>query len=309
MDALLVLMVVIWGANYSVIKRCFDEIPPIPFNALRMALASAMFYAAIQLARRRARASGGRLSSIFYTPNPLTTADRWRLLWLGFIGHMGYQLCFVSGVALTTVSNGALIIGTTPVVVATASAALGRERIGRLHWIGAAVSMLGLYFVVGHGAAFGGASTRGDLLVMLSVCCWSAYTIGATSLIERHSPLYVTGTTMAIGTIPYGIIAIPQFLNLDWQVIHVWVWIALMLSAVLALCLSYLIWYTAVQRIGPARTSVYSNLVPIVAMTFAWMWLGEPIPGRKVGGALAVLAGVFFTRFGRRAGPVPALEE
>jgi len=38
-DALLVLMVVIWGANYSVIKRAFAEIPPQPFNAVRIFIA------------------------------------------------------------------------------------------------------------------------------------------------------------------------------------------------------------------------------------------------------------------------------
>jgi drug/metabolite transporter (DMT)-like permease len=63
-DALLVLMVVIWGVNYSVIKRAFAEVPPHPFNALRIFLASAVYLAAIQWARRRART--GRISSVFY---------------------------------------------------------------------------------------------------------------------------------------------------------------------------------------------------------------------------------------------------
>jgi O-acetylserine/cysteine efflux transporter len=307
-DALLVLMVVIWGANYSVIKRCFVEIPPLAFNALRLILASAVFLAAIQWARRRARASAGDVSSIVYTPNPVTRRDRWVLVGLGLVGHCAYQLCFVGGVALTSVSNGALIIGATPVVVATASAALGRERLGWLHWLGAAISMLGIYVVVGHGASFGGTSLRGDVLVMMSVGCWAAYTLGASHLIARHSPLYVTGTTMAIGTVPYALIAIPQLIGLDWAAIHWWVWLALVFSALLALCVAYLIWYTAVQRIGPARTSAYSNVVPIVAMTVAAVWLGEPISAMKALGAVAILGGVFFTRLGRPATAVPIEE-
>ena len=36
-----------------------------------------------------------------------------------------------------------------------------------------------------------------------------------------------------------------------------------------------MIWYTAVQKIGSARTAVYSNLTPIVAMVVAAVWLGE----------------------------------
>ncbi len=38
MDGLLVLMVIAWGANYSLLKRAFEEIPPAAFNTLRMAL-------------------------------------------------------------------------------------------------------------------------------------------------------------------------------------------------------------------------------------------------------------------------------
>jgi drug/metabolite transporter (DMT)-like permease len=298
-DALLVLMVVIWGANYSVIKRCFDEIPPQPFNAVRLAIASALFLLAIQIVRRRARHGGAATSGVLYTPQALTPRDRLALVGLGVVGHTAYQLCFVGGVARTSVSNGALIIGMTPVVVATASALLGRERISRLHWIGAAISTLGIYFVVGLRASFGGASLSGDLLMMLSVACWTAYTIGASRLTERHSALYVTGMTMAIGTVPYVLIALPQCLRVNWAEVDAWVWLALMSSAVLALCAAYLIWYAAVQRIGPSRTSAYSNLVPIVAMTVAAVWLAEPIPASKAMGAVAVLAGVFVTRLGR----------
>ena len=57
----------------------------------------------------------------------------------------------------------------------------------------------------------------------------------------------------------------------------------------------------AVREIGSARTSVYSNLVPIVAMLTAVLFLNEPMEMRKLLGAAAVLAGVTFTRAGARA--------
>ena len=52
------------------------------------------------------------------------------------------------------------------------------------------------------------------------------------------------------------------------------------------------------QKIGPARTSIYSNVVPIVAMAFAALILGESLPREKLLGAAAVLGGVFLTRLG-----------
>jgi len=305
-DGLLVVMVVIWGVNYSVLKRAFAEMAPQPFNALRLALASTVFLLAIRIARNRARQ--GRVSSILYTPQALTSRDRWDLVWLGLIGHSAYQLCFAAGVAATTVSNAALIIGATPVAVAVLSAALGRERIGRLHWFGAGVSITGIYFVVGRGASFGGTTLHGDALVMVSVVCWAAYTIGAGRLVARHSPLYVTGITMAIGTVPYVLATVPQFVRLSWSGINPWTWGALVLSALLALNVAYLIWYAGVQRIGAARTSIYSNLVPITAMSVAAVWLGEPLTRTKLAGVTAVLIGVLLTRLGRKPNAIPIEE-
>ena len=297
-DALLVLMVLIWGVNYSVLKRAFVEIPPQPFNALRIVIASGLFLGAIRLARRRA--AQGRLSAVFHTPHQLTRRDRIDLLWLGFVGHCCYQYCFVAGVAATSVSNAALIIGATPVSVAVLSAALGRERIGPLHWVGAAISISGIYFVIGRGASFGGSTLRGDLLVLVSVGCWTAYTLGASRLIARHSPLYVTGMTMAIGAVPYVLLALPSLIRLDWDAPAPWTWIALVLSAIFALNVAYLIWYTAVQKIGPSRTAIYSNVVPIAAMAVAAVWLGEPLTHTKLIGATAVLSGVALTRTAKR---------
>ena len=307
-DGLLVLMVLIWGVNYSVIKRAFEEIPPQPFNALRLIVASSVFLAAIHVARRRARAHGARVSPAFFTPHVITRRDRRDLLWLGLIGHCVYQFCFVGGVARTSVSNAALILGVTPVAVAVLSAMLGRERIGKQHWLGAAVSVTGIYFVVGHGAAFGGPTFRGDLLVMASVGCWATYTISAGRLIARHSPLFVTGTTMAIGAVPYVLVTVPQFIRMDWGVVPLWAWIALVLSALLALNVAYLIWYMGVQTIGPTRTAMYSNMVPIAAMAVAAIWLGESLTRAKTFGAIAVLTGVLLTRLGRKPSPVPIEE-
>lgn len=304
-DGLLVLMVLIWGVNYSVIKRAFSEIPPQPFNALRLIIASGVFLLAIRAARGR---SSGPMASVFFTPHPLTARDRWDLLWLGLVGHFVYQFCFVGGVAATSVSNAALIIGATPAAVAVMSAILGRDRIAPLHWLGAAVSVAGIYVVVGHGATFGGPTSRGDLLVMASVACWAAYSLGAGSLIARHSPLFVTGMTMAIGCVPYVALTLPQFFTLDWGSVNPWTWVALVLSALLALNVAYLIWYTGVQRIGAARTSMYSNVIPIVAMSVATLWLGEPITRVKLLGVAFVLAGVLLTRLGRRPSQVPIEE-
>lgn len=300
-------MVLIWAVNYSVIKRAFAEIPPQPFNAVRMIIATSVFLTGMWAAASAAR-RGAVVSRIFYTSARPTRAEWWRLAGLGFIGNFIYQLAFVGGVAGTSVSNSALIIGATPVVVALTTAALGRERLGLRHWIGAATSALGIYLVVGHGAEFGGSHIKGDLLVMTSVMCWATYSLGAASLIKRHSPLFVTGMTFAIGCVPYVLVVSPQMMQVAWLHLSAYVYVSVVLSALLALCLAYLIWYTGIQAIGVARTSLYSNLVPVAAMAVAAVWLGEPMTIIKIAGAAAVLTGLLLTRLGRATPPIPIEE-
>lgn len=298
-DALLVLMVLIWGSNFSVIKRAFLDIPPQPFNAVRLVISSLVFLAVIRIARQMVL-RGKPVSRIFYTTSPLTRRDRIDLVWLGLVGHCGYQFFFVGGVALSAASNAALIVGATPTVLAVVSALLGRERISGFHWVGAAMAATGIGLVVGPNVSFGGATWKGDAMVIASVACWVTFTLGSARLIARHSPLYVTGMTMVYGGIPYVLFAMPQIINVRWLEVPPLSIALLIGSSLLALNLAYVIWYAGVQRLGPARTSIYSNGVPIVAMLVAWAWLGEPLTFMKILGAAAVLSGVLVTRLGRR---------
>jgi drug/metabolite transporter (DMT)-like permease len=148
------------------------------------------------------------------------------------------------------------------------------------------------------GVASAGQSLTGDLMMFAAVCCWAVYTLGSRQMMVRHSPVGVTGLSMAIGTLFYVPLLWPNVRAVDWSSISLPTWTALVYSALFALCVAYTIWYVAVRRIGSARTAIYSNLVPIVAMLIAVAFLGEPLSASKLLGAGGVLAGVALTRLG-----------
>jgi drug/metabolite transporter (DMT)-like permease len=308
MDALLALLVIVWGLNYSLMKRAFEEVPFMAFNAMRFALASAVFLGGIFAARRAARRSPATMDPVFYTRTPPNRRDWLDFLWLGLVGHCGYQICWTRALTVTSASNSALIIGTAPVVVTTLAAILGHERITRVHWAGLLLSLVGIYFVVGHGQEAPGGSLSGDLLMFGAVGCWAIYTLGGSRLMNRHSPLYVAGITTSIGTVVYFLLSIPSFLRVEWASVSLTVWGLLVFSALFAINVANVVWYAAVKRIGAARTSMYSNLIPLVAMAFAALWLNEAVTLRNLVGAGAVLAGVLLTRLARPAPAVPVEE-
>jgi len=298
LDALLVAMTVIWGSNYSLIKSALSDIPPLAFNGVRLALASVLFLAAI-------KGKGFFNRSADMRPRPLAARDWLGIAALAIVGQCVYQLLFISALARTTVANSSLIIACTPIFVALMTAALGHERVTTWQWAGTALSAAGIYIVIGGGAAVNRASLAGDLMMLTAVLCWSAATVGSRPLLARHSPLVVTGYSMAIGTILYLPFAWPALHAVAWRDVSAHAWWAIALSATFALCVAYMIWYTALQRIGNTRTSIYSNMVPVAAMLVAWLWLGERMTSVKLGGGAAVLVGVALTKLQPDEAPVP----
>jgi drug/metabolite transporter (DMT)-like permease len=320
LDGLLLLMTLVWASNFTVVKLAFTQFPPHAFNAIRLLLASVLFLVAIALRRRPSAPTRAEAAQVTGTASPappesarpaaggITPRDWAALAGLGLVGHLVYQASFMGGLARTTVANSSLIIGSTPVAIALATAALGHERVTRMHWAGVALSVFGIYLVAGQGFALGGPGMVGDLLMVVCVVCWTIYTVAARPLLSRLTPLVVTGYSMALGSVMYLPVGLPDLLTLDWGAISPGAWVALVYSATFALCVAYLIWYTAVQRIGNTRTAIYSNMVPVLALAMAVVWLGERVDIFKIAGAAAILSGVAVTRLAARREPTGPVE-
>ncbi len=286
LDGALLLMVLIWGSNFSVVKVALRDFPEIPFNAMRLLVGSIVFMGAIWWNRDSERQQA-----------PLTRTDWLQLLFLGAVGTFLYQLCFVGGVRRTSVANGSLIVGISPIVIALLSALAGHERIKPVRWVGVLLALGGLYLIVGHGAELSAQTLYGDALMMAGVLCWAVYSVASQPILKRHSALTVIGLTFSIGAVLYIVTMIPILIRVEWRTISLQSWGLMLASALLALNLSYYIWYTGLKKLGGSRTSVYSYLTPVVAMIVAAIWLAEPVSANQVAGAGAVFAGLLITRF------------
>lgn len=290
LDLALLAMVVIWGVNFSVVKAALSELSPLSFNSLRFLLASVSM-----LLLSRAIDGAWRV----------LPSDRWRMLALGLLGHTIYQLLFINGLARTRAGNSSLILGTTPIFVALLGAGLGIERVRGRTWVGILLSFLGINFIVlgsGRGVSLGGETWVGDLLTLVGTVCWASYTIFSKPLLSRYTPLTLTALTMAIGTVPLVLLGLPELAHQDWTAVSSQGWLGLLFSFSLAIVVSYTIWYSGVQRIGSARTSVYSNLTPVVGVATAWAFLGETMVPLQALGAMAIVLGIALARWGQRGG-------
>jgi len=291
-DGLLVLVVLIWGVNFSVVKAAIANLPPLFFNSLRLVGASLLLLTLARLAG----APRPPCSRCSWTPSDLR-----RVVLLALVGHTGYQTCFILGLYGTSASESALLLGTTPVAVAIVGAVTGVDRPSRRAWLGTLVSLAGVTLIIGR-SAYASASLRGELLTVAATFCWAVYTVGSADLLARHGPLRVTAYSMALGTVFFLPLALPSSFERTLSGVPLWAWLGLVYSCVFALAVSYYLWYYAVARLGPTRTAIYSNLTPVAALGVAMLVFGESLTTIQLVGAVVILLGVYLVRKSPPAG-------
>ncbi len=285
-DGLLMLMTLMWGVNYIVIKAVFAVLSPLAFNAVRfpVAVAGVAAFAWAAGARRPPRALLPRLAL------------------LGVIGNTFYQYCYIEGMARTRAGNAALIMAAVPVLTGVGSHVMGHERLRWRDVWGLALSAAGLVVLIfgsGEAVRFGGSwrAVAGDLLMLLAVVFWTIYTIGAKPLVDELGPTVTTAWTMGLGAIPLLLLCIPSAVAQPWGRVTPAAWLGtIVFSSLGSLVLAYLIWYRGVKRLGSTRTAFYSNLTPVVTLLAAWPLLREVPTAWQIGGAAGIFAALGIIR-------------
>jgi drug/metabolite transporter (DMT)-like permease len=117
-----------------------------------------------------------------------------------------------------------------------------------------------------------------------------------------------------VGTAVYLPFAAADLAKVEWAKVPWQGWAAIVYAGLVAIFLCFVIWYASVKEVGSAKTGVYSNLTPILAIFFAGLVLGERLAPIQAVGAAVTLAGVYLTRSGyrffeRRPGRRPAGSE
>ena len=220
-DVALVVMSFVWGLNFTAVKGALADFQPLTFNAIRFGTSSLFLLGVLWL---RERSIG------------VHRKDLARFIMLAIIGNTAYQLFFINGIALTTATNSALILATTPIFVILFGALLDVEKVTSRVVQGVILSFLGVVMIVlgsGNTLTFSDQSLLGDLLIVANPICWSIYTVLSKPMLKEYSPLKLTAVTMAIGAVPLVIVAIPSLNQQNWTAISMNSWLGLGIFGVL----------------------------------------------------------------------------
>ena len=283
-DLGLILTATIWGLNFTVVKAALEEIPPLAFNALRFPCAAVAVWFLI-------RATGRRM---------MPPRKDWRIVaGLALVGHVAFQIGFIFGLDRTLTGNAALLLSTSPVWVLVISFTMGRERFNLRILLGVLGTLAGMVILISGGHQELGAARIGDLLVLGAAVSWGAYTVFGRRLTKRRGALQMTAWTLWAGLPLIVLAGVPDLLRTDWSAVSLQAWLGVVYAGVFAIGIAYLLWYRGVRVIGQNRTSVYQNLVPVIALLSAWLWLSETPTAQQVIGACVILSGVVMARRAR----------
>ncbi len=252
----MVLLTLVWGYNWIVMKGVLEYSGPFHFIAWRAVLATVVLFV-ILLVR------GDPLR-----PPPLLPTLVTGLLQIGLFAIL-IQWALVDGGAGRT----ALLTYTMPFwLVLLARFALA-ERMSPGQWACIAIAAVGLLLVIAPWHGLGG--MRSTLMAVGAGLCWATSVVISKRLFARApvTALSLTAWQMLFGAIALVIVAslVPER-AIEWTPRFI---AALAYNAVLASGLAWLMWAFIVQRLPASIAGLTTLAVPLCGVLFAWALLGE----------------------------------
>ena len=284
-DLLLLLMTLIWGINYTVLKRSLADFQPLAFNSLRFVVASGLTIVFTVLTGRNFKLERGDLPRVWL---------------LGLLANTVYQSIFIIGVAHTSAGNAALILATTPLFTALIGRLRGDEHFTGAGVLGLLLAFAGMAAIILSGPKGGslGDDLLGDSLMVACTICWSVYSSFTKGYVHKYGALKTTTIMMMTGTPVLLLVSSGSLATQNWHVIRPSTWAGLFFSGAFAIGLAYIIWNNGVHKIGSTRTALYSNITPIIALIVAWVVLSEVPTWGQLGGAAIIFIAIYLVRNG-----------
>lgn len=281
---LMILTALVWAGLFPTGKVALRSIPPFTFAAIRLTIGAALLFLYLQ------RKNDAEEMSVSWTPRLIGS-----FLFLGFTGYLLSVGGSYQGLRFTTATNAALLNAASPIAIALLAAIFLREKMSAKMLLGIVISIVGVGVIVSRGSwqvVTASAYNPGDLIIVATLFAWGIYTTYGRHLMQVVSPLAAT-TYAYIAGATYLLIACWLTEWESWQVAETrWdSWLAVAYQSTLG-TFAHFWYYQAVEILGPSRAGVFINLVPVMAIGIAYVFLDEALTPPHLVGGLIVLVGV-----------------
>lgn len=286
----LLVTVVIWSLNFTMTKYVLDHgFKPLAYSSLRFT-AAAIVFAAITLVLERSLRMARRDVVLLFGAAVFG-------IWLNQIG-------FVYSLKLTTASTVALVFGTLPVFTMLIARGTGVEQVSRRVAAAAGVSFGGVALVAAGARGEVAGDPAGITLALVSTATWALYSVAIAPLMRRYSPYRISAVGLLMGAALVLPTAAPQIASQDFHLDPL-IWVIFGVAVLGPLVLTNILYFTAIDRVGPSRSALYTNLQPFLGAVFAVLLLSETMTAAQLAGGALIAVGIVLAR---RRQAIPAAE-
>lgn len=221
-----------------------------------------------------------------------------RVVLLSLLGMVGYHVFFFTALKHTSSVNTSLIAAMNPIVTTIMASIFLKEKFPKKAIGGILISFTGVALIVTNGSLEVIKNMNfnvGDIYMLMAILSFSIYFIVLKGIVGRIDPMKLTFyvfffcVVMLVPMVIYEnpVEYLPRTTSKGWG--------SLIYMSIFASVVAYLIQQISVKRIGPAKTSLYVNLVPLFSMIMAYFILGEVITLPKIFAGAMIISGVLIT--------------
>jgi drug/metabolite transporter (DMT)-like permease len=279
---LMVLSTFFWAGAFIAGKLSVPFIPAFTLTFLRFFIATIILYFVVKSKDK--------------SHYKLTKKDVPIFLFTGIVGMFGYHVFFFTALKYTTAINSSLIGATNPIITTILCIIFLKDKITFKRAIGIFLSFLGVFLTITNAnlsTMHSLSLNKGDLIMLIAVCMWAAYSVFSKKVMHKFTPLILTFYSFLFCTvflIPFVIYERP------WMFITkvpYYSFLAVAYMSIFASVIGYLVQQMSIKQIGPSKTSIFINLVPIFSILLSITILKESISTVKIFTTLLIITGVY----------------
>jgi len=310
-DAALLLVTLIWGSTFVMVKDAIAQVPVFSFLALRFAFAALALLPFVVLRRGAAPANAaagsaggsrlepawrGQVHSAVSTSAPLHIRALAALL-IGVALFAGYAFQ-TAGLLLTTPAKAGFITGLSVVIVPLFAALFLGHSPSRNAWLGVGLAVVGLGLLT---LQAGLHMEFGDLLVLCGAIAFAGHILLTGHYAPRHDPLRLTLgaiVTVAVLSAAAALIFDRPLNPVAWTSD---VLFAAAFTGVFATSVAFWLQTQAQRFTTSTHTALIFAAEPVFAGLFSFLLIGEVLGSRQALGCGLILAGMLVAEMKRDA--------
>ena len=262
---LMVLTTAFWGASFVAGKIALPEFPPMTLTFFRFLIATAIIVPYMWIKDEVKIPSQKDIPLLFG---------------LGFLGVSGFFALMFNSLLYTSTANASIINALNPLTSSIIASFLMKEKLNLrkfglifLALIGVLLTVTGGDFDVMLSYDF----NIGDLIMLLAMISFAFYGVYSRKATSKYSPLLVTGYVFLFGLIQITPLMMMEGVLSNVLTFSLKAWVAVVFMAVCSSVLGYFIQQVTIKKIGINKASLFINMVPLFAILFSYLVLGDPV--------------------------------